>query len=208
MDTPGVFMRTAGRDLFSYQDGYERMSIPDLTMLLKQARETSQSLEAELLKRQVPVDHTRSNVVTECSHKLQKTARNLKVLGRLNDRETTLVAAAIEILETKQTNRESKIYQTFLDDIINFCGHAVALLCAASLGKQKLVSLNAEDRIQLVEYIKTNQSILKFTTLEEVVEKYQLSDRNGGITLEALEASATIADWRRINCTWHKTFRS
>jgi len=172
MDNPCVLMRTTQRDLFSYHDGYERMSIPELKTLLNQAKETSQSLETELGKRQVPVDQSQSNVITECSQKLQKTARNLQILGRLNDKETALVVAAFKILPTKQTNRESKIYQTFLLDIINLCGHAIALLCAASLGKQRVVTLNVEDRIKLVEYIKSNQLTLTSETLHEMAETY------------------------------------
>ncbi|KAJ9648668.1 hypothetical protein H2198_010970 [Neophaeococcomyces mojaviensis] len=180
MDSPCVLMRTERRDLFSYYDGYEQTSTSELEVLLKHANETRQSLEGELLRRQANVNHSQPSVLTECSDKLQKTAGNVKILGRLSEKETALVGAAIEILQTNQTNRDSKIYQIFLSDIVRLCGHAVALLCAASLGKQKIASLNAQQRVQLVEHIKNNQSNLNFTILEDFMRPHQPNETTEG----------------------------
>lgn len=177
MSVPCLLVRMPEGIFLSPQDSYEKLTISELKVLLNQGQEMQQSFAAELERRQISVH--KSTAVTECSDKLQRTAENLQVLGRLSDKEAVLVASAKQVVQTEQTKRDSKIYRIFLDDITQLCGRSVALLCAASLGKQRIVSLNAQDRVQLVSYIKSNRHVFTFDTLTRVMESGQSTDETG-----------------------------
>ena len=177
MEAPCVLLRTKEVGYFTCQNGYQGVSVPELETLLEQARETVRSLEVELEQRQVTAKQ--SNVITQCSEKLQTCIGNLKILERLDKRAAGLVITATKILTTQQTSRESRVYQTFLGDVLRQCGRGMALLCAAGLGKQRVTTLSSRDRIQLVHYLKSNKAIFKSPILDLLAEKYQIPDDCG-----------------------------
>ena len=78
-----------------------------------------------------------------------------------------------------QTNRDSKIYQLFLYDILRHSGSGLVVLCAASLGKQRVVHLSEDERVGLVSYIKNNKANLHFPALELLAQEYQIPPVNG-----------------------------
>lgn len=174
MELPSVALWTKERDYFPYHHGCGGVTNSELETLLERGRETVLSLEAELEKRQVATKLEPSSGVSECSEKLRKSTANLKILGRLDDRAVGLAVAAVETLTTEQTSRGSKTYQTFLGDILHHCGRGLVLLCAASLGKQKVVSLNFQDRIGLVHYLKSNKSAFEHPILDSLATEYQI----------------------------------
>lgn len=179
MDSPCVLLRTKKKDWFAYQNGYEGVTTSELQTLLELGRETVRSLEAELETRQILAKLEESNAVAECTEKLRKSMGNLKILGRLDKKAMNLVTTAANILKAKQTNREGKLYQTFLRDIHHQCGREQVVLCAAGLGKQRVVCLNAQDRIRLVHYVKINTAAFASPVLSALVERCQIPNRNG-----------------------------
>ncbi|OCK74894.1 hypothetical protein K432DRAFT_386533 [Lepidopterella palustris CBS 459.81] len=199
MELPCVMLRTKERDHFSYQDSYGEVTNSELEAFLEQARKTVLSLEAELEKRQI-VALGLSNGVSDCSEKLRKNAGNLKILGRLDDRATRLAVDAVTILKTEQTNRASKIYQTFLGDILRHCGRGLVLLCATSLGKQRVNSLNNQDRVGLVNYLTINKTALESPILDSLAEKYQISE-NELYKLNSNSALGTLTRKRQLSVT-------
>jgi hypothetical protein len=69
-------------------------------------------------------------------------------------------SSLLSTLLPRTRQRGSKVYQLFLNDITRHCDSGLALLCAASIGKHKVISLNAQERTSLVEYIKRNRGNL------------------------------------------------
>jgi hypothetical protein len=132
------------------------------------------SLEAEAEARQLVVKLEQSSFVSECAEKLQKCAANIKILGRLAEREAKLVAAAVSVLKVEQPSRDGRLYQTFLLDVYHECGVSLVVLSAASLGKQRIVSLNARDRVALLQYLKTCRVALTSSALDSLIEKHQI----------------------------------
>jgi hypothetical protein len=179
MGSPCVLLRTEEKDCFAYLEGYEGVTNSELGTLLELGRETVRSLEAELETRQVLAKLEESNAVAECTEKLRKSMGNLKILGRLDEKATKLVRTAADILKVKQTNREGRLYQTFLRDIYCQCGREQVALCAAGLGKQRVVCLNAQDRIRLVHYVKINTAAFASPILNALVEKCQIPNNDG-----------------------------
>ncbi|PVH92350.1 hypothetical protein DM02DRAFT_575900 [Periconia macrospinosa] len=178
MKLPCVLLRTEKKNTFAYQDGYKDVTTAELEALLELGRETIHSLEAELEARQISAKFEESTAVAECIGKLRKSMEHLKILGRLDEKSTKLVATAARILRAKPTNREGRLYQTFLCDIHRQCGREQVVLCAAGLGKQRVVCLNAQDRIRLVHFVKINTAVFASPILDALVEKCQIPNTN------------------------------
>ncbi len=73
---------------------------------------------------------------------------------------TVAVKSVAKILE------DAKVYQLFLHDILRHSGSGLVVLCAASLGKQRVVHLAENDRIGLVSFTKDNKTNLHCPALE------------------------------------------
>jgi hypothetical protein len=179
MSLPCVVLQTDRKSCFSFENGYEGITILELQTLLKLGRETVRSLEAELEKRGVVARLETSNKVKDCADKLRRTVEIIKTLERLETRGPGLVNTAVQVLETKQTSRDSKIYQAFLRDILHHCGPGTTLLCAAGLGKQRIISLNAPERTELVQYIKSHKTALESPILDKLALEYKIGNDSG-----------------------------
>lgn len=114
-----------------------------------------------------------------CREKLCKDSGAIKILDRLSGRGPKFVDDAVQTLMTLPTTRDSKIYQLFLHDILRHSGSGLLVLCAASLGKQRVVHLAENDRVGLVSYIKDNKANLHCPALELLAEEYQIPSVNG-----------------------------
>ncbi|KAH8726662.1 hypothetical protein GQ44DRAFT_613312 [Phaeosphaeriaceae sp. PMI808] len=183
MELPCITLCTKEKGCFAWQNGYTDVSASELEALLKIGREIVCSLEAEVEARQLVIKLEQSSAVSECAEKLRKSAGNLKILERLDEKEAKLVASAVSVLKVEQTSRDAKLYQTFLRDVYYQCSRSLALLCAASLGKQRIISLNARDRIGLFQYLKRNQETFTSPALDSLAGKHQIPDEPGMFSL-------------------------
>lgn len=146
---------------------------------LRQGRSAEGSLEPELEERQAGKSHDKRDGIDACRKKLHEDAQTIKVLERLTGRGPTLVDDAVDILITSQTTRDSIVYQLFLHDILRHSGPGLVVLCAASLGKQRVVHLAAKERTGLVGYVKDNKANLHCLVLESLAKEYQVPSVNG-----------------------------
>ena len=177
MELPCITLHTKDRDSFLHSDGYGEVTDSELETLRQQCREVVASLEAEIENRHT-ISHDPPTGIKESCEKLHKSARSIRVLGRLDIRDEKLVRAGIEIMTTTQKIRGSKVYQEFLQDILRHCGAALVLLCSASLGKHRIISLNTQDRTALVHYVKGNKAFLSFSALELLAGEYKIPCEN------------------------------
>lgn len=177
MELPCITLQTTDRDSFLHSDGYREVTDSELETLLQQCRAVAVSLEEEIENRQT-ISHEPPTGIKESCEKLHKSSRSIRVLGRLDVRDEKLVRAGIEIMSTAQTIRPSKVYQVFLKDILRHCGSALVLLCSASLGKHRIVSLSGPDRIALVHYVKGKRASLSSSALELLAEEYKIPSKN------------------------------
>jgi hypothetical protein len=115
----------------------------------------------------------------ECYEKVFKAAQTVRILERVTDRGAKHVDTAVEILTTAQSTRESRVYQTFLSDILRQLGPGFVVLCAATLGKQRIVQLNELDRAGLVSRVKENNAILYCPALKSLAEDFLVPSHNG-----------------------------
>jgi hypothetical protein len=214
MEAPSILMQTKDKGHFTSHGGYDGVTTSELQTLLELSRVTVRSIEAELENRQFAAQLKPKPAVTERIDKLNKTLTNLNVLGRLDQREARLVTTAVNILNIPQTTRDFKVYQAFLWDIIHHCGRGHALLCAASLGKQRVASLNAQDRIQLVHYFKINKSAFESSVLDSLATEYQVPhdkapDASASVTtgmLFTFTAKVEVSNWfRRESRSQHRS---
>lgn len=123
--------------------------------------------------------------------KIHKVAEDVRVLGRFGGkRASTLVANAVRIMTSEQTERPFKVYQNFLCDIRTASGplgRNMVVLCSATIGKTKAVTLNERDRITLVQYIATTSIRLDSEHLSSLAAQYNVPSTDnwllGGVHL-------------------------
>jgi hypothetical protein len=78
----------------------------------------------------------------------------------------------------------------FLYDILRHCGGGLVLLCATSLGKQRIITMNEPERIRLVQFVRTNKASLQSSTLDSLAIKYQIPHDNSMLHILFLGAEA------------------
>lgn len=154
----------------AWQEGYEDIDGPELETLLAASREFVRSLEAELQARRPSTRPEPSKAVSDCIEKLQSCIKDWKILQRLNKKQTDLVHAASDALTIEQSTRDGALYQTFLRDVHRTCNRTLVLLCAASLGKQRIISLNTRDRTDLLQHLKLTQNALVVPALDPLAQ--------------------------------------
>ena len=123
-------------------------------------------------------DHRRDGIAAICE-KLHKDTASIKILERLPGRGPVLVKTTNNILTASHTDRDSKVYQTFLRDVLRQCGRGLTLLCAGSLGKQRIVHLTEKDRTSLIGYVKDNKAGLHHAALESLATAYEIPSADG-----------------------------
>ena len=114
-----------------------------------------------------------------CRKRLQRDAETIELLGRLYGHGASLVNAAATTLTTEHTSRESIVYQSFLQDILRHAGPGFVVLCAASLGKRRVIQLNAQDRADLIRHIRDNKAELHSTVLDSLAVQHNVPSLNG-----------------------------
>lgn len=121
-------------------------------------------------------------VVDECGQKIRYTLSTVKTLQRLEDNNIALVENAVKAMRHEPVNRESKLYWTFLVHILRLGRRELVVLYASSLGKQRIVSLNKQERLQIIQCLKANKTLFDCPILEDLAVLYQVP-RNGGMSL-------------------------
>ncbi|KAF3028958.1 hypothetical protein E8E15_009576 [Penicillium rubens] len=123
--------------------------------------------------------------------KIHKVAEDVRVLGRFGGkRASTLVSNAVRIMTSEQTERLFQVYQNFLCDIRTASGplgRNMVVLCSATIGKTKAITLNETDRIKLVQYIATTSIRLDSEHLSSLAAQYNIPSTDnwslGGVHL-------------------------
>ncbi len=173
MDYPCVSIHTNERPSFLWGDGFEGVTDVELETLHRKTRDTLLSLEAEFEKRQIPASTQPREIDGQCDS-LSKGFKTIEVLERLDDKATEHVEAAVKILTTEQTIRPLKVYKAFLHDVLRHCGPELVLLCAACLGKPKIVGLKAEHRIGLLDHVKAKKLLYNSPILGRLATEYNI----------------------------------
>lgn len=135
-----------------------------------------------------------SNLINEYETKLQMSLQQIKILSRLNPRAAKSVELAVSILTNEQTARGLKIYQDFLNDIKRQCGGGLALLCAASLGKQNITAMNMLARTSLVIHLTNKKASFCSPELDSLVKQLGLSVNTGTLCSLHVAKKPTLVD--------------
>lgn len=140
---------------------------------------TGQIIESRLNYQQEGQPDDKQGEVAACCKKLQGDSERIRTLDRLSGRGPKLVQDAAGIMKAPQTSRENIVYQEFLGDILHHCGRGITLLCAASLGKQRVTRMNDKDRISFVGFLKNNLSSFHHPILDTLATAYEIPSANG-----------------------------
>lgn len=174
MEAPCITIHAKQRDSFLCREGFAEVTNVELETLLQQSRDRTASLEAEFGKRQLRIPSCHSDGHDGCHEKLRKTAKMLNITDRLDDQSSKHVDTAVEILTKPQTNRAFKVYQEFLYDVLRHSSPGLVMLCAAGLGKQRITSMTAEDRVSLLNVVKEGKDSLSSSTLEVLAKDHEI----------------------------------
>lgn len=104
---------------------------------------------------------------------LQKKADEVNREQSLRTRASTSVNHAIELLTNKQSKHPVRLYAQFLENVMGMSSPGLALLCAAALGKRRVLDLGTA-RLHLPRYLATAQSSLKTSHLESLAKDHGL----------------------------------
>lgn len=124
-------------------------------------------------------DDEQGEVAAWCFKRLQRDSELIRNLHRLSGRGPKLVQDATGIMKAAQTTRDNILYQEFLGDILHHCGRGVTLLCAASLGKQRVTRMKTPHRDSFVAFLKNNFSTLHHPILDTLATAYGIPSANG-----------------------------
>ncbi|KAL9125675.1 MAG: hypothetical protein Q9217_005159 [Psora testacea] len=169
-----LYFRKAQGDFCLPDTNCQGLSEAELNELLVKCRSITVKLESELNKRQGAIVAGRSDHIEKYKVKIQTDAENLKILRRLGKREVKKVEGAIVVLNAEQGGRDSRVYKEFLEDIIRNCGSGLALLCAASLGKENVVNMNMPARTSILAHVKRNLTSLNSPALDALAAQYKI----------------------------------
>ncbi|PWY90283.1 hypothetical protein BO94DRAFT_21858 [Aspergillus sclerotioniger CBS 115572] len=135
--------------------------------------------------------------IREVCERILKVSKDIKILGRLDNKRSKLVSSAVRVMTTPQSQRPFKVYQEFLYDVLRAAGSSMVMLSSASLGKDRVVQLNAERRTILIDYIASQAGSLDSPALSSLaitfcVPQVEAGSRNSLVpTLESgLEGQA------------------
>lgn len=179
MDSTSVFFRTMRGDILSTRINYKDLDNSELEALMHSIRDAKTSLEAELQRRQSSTMVVLPDQLKDYGNKLDTTVQMIKNLGRLGTRQAQLVASAANSFKTKPTTHSSRVYQEFLIDVTRLCGRGLALLCAASLGKNNVATLTTQMRASFVGYVQSREKFLNTPILDTLARQYELPPNNG-----------------------------
>ena len=174
MDSTFITLHTNTRNSFNCTDGYENVSISELSELHRMAHEIANSLEGELMRRQPSRVSTKSGVLGTCCQRLHETAREVRVRGHVDGKLSSQVADVASMVMESQTSQHNKVYHTFLRDCIRQCNPGMAFLCAASLGKKNVFDLGNKGRVDLLEYLGDAQHSLDSPALKDLTKVHQI----------------------------------
>lgn len=174
MDSIGILLRTPTGDLWPHDADLTKLSHIELEEVVRKARDATLLLEAELATRGSTIPAIPSDLIRECDTKLQSSLRHIRTHGCLSGRAANSVELAVSTLTSEQTDYRGEAYKQFLNDIIRHCGHEVSLLCAAGIGKFKIVGMNIETRTSLVQYIKRQRATFRCPELDKLVTQHWL----------------------------------
>ncbi|KIV94118.1 hypothetical protein, variant 3 [Exophiala mesophila] len=124
-----------------------------------------------------------SDEVAKTCKLLHATMKRMRTRDRLSGRSPRLVREAVDILKTPQTGRDNLVYQEFLCDVLHNCGRGVTLLCAASLGKFRVVRLQEKDKIGLIDHLKDNLINFQHSFLEALAKAHEIPSAYGQLEL-------------------------
>ncbi|EEA18479.1 conserved hypothetical protein [Talaromyces marneffei ATCC 18224] len=177
MNVPHVLLYTDDHIGFSWKDDLSRLTRTQLESLLIECRHAVTALEAETDRRQLNRTPAISTV-DFCWRKLQKKAEQFQIRQRLDDNAKKQIKIAIDTLHT--SDNASRKYREFLQDILHDitlrpCGPEFVILCATSLGKHRIAHLKEDDRVSLLDCIKTRKQMVKTAFLSKIAKDYRIT---------------------------------
>ena len=159
---------------FHSDDSCDKLSSGELESVLHEIRALNNALEGELMKRDQRRRSDQSGQTGKCCDRLHNTVRELVIRERPDGQAAKNVGDAVEILAAPLPEPATRIYQTFLFDVLYHCRRGLALLCAASLGKKRISNMATKDRLSLLAYIKDAQASLDFPMLGVLANEFSI----------------------------------
>lgn len=193
MDSTRIVLETKQKGQFLSEDGYEGVTIAELSALSECARQTLRSLEAELRKHAVV---WKGDFV----QRLHKGMETVVTLQHLAPRADRLVPKIIEALQAEAANfnRQSRIYRTFLCDIGRQLGRGFVLLCATCLGRQRIITMSNQQRCDVLKYLKLHTNEFDYTLLDSIAVERDIPEHPGKTYIPLIEYTQLTISSERI----------
>ncbi|PYI03594.1 hypothetical protein BO78DRAFT_194054 [Aspergillus sclerotiicarbonarius CBS 121057] len=173
MELASLLFDTSSNGTFSCRDGYDNVSDQDLVALYRLTHKALISLETEVEKRSVIVGTDAAKAIK----KIRDNFRMIKVTKRVEDTARPLVQNAIgAVTGPAFTNPGSRRYQLFFIDILRLRKRGVFVLCAASLGKEKVRNMKMDERVEFLDFLEKNISTFESDVLDNLATVFGVPD--------------------------------
>ncbi|KAE8404949.1 hypothetical protein BDV37DRAFT_282192 [Aspergillus pseudonomiae] len=168
---PTLLFKATSGGTFSYPDGYDNVSNQDLVDLYRLTQKALLSLETEIDKRSITVGIG----VEKAIRRVKEIYKEVRITKRIPDRAERLVHNAISaVTDPVFTEPGARRYQIFFTDILSLKNHGIFVLCAASLGKEKVRNMKKEDRMEFLDYLGNNFSTFNSSALDDLATKFDI----------------------------------
>ncbi|KAB8212968.1 hypothetical protein BDV33DRAFT_185772 [Aspergillus novoparasiticus] len=168
---PTLLFKATSGGTFSYPDGYDNVSNQDLVDLYRLTQKALLSLETEIDKRSITVGIG----VEKAIRRVKEIYKEVRITKRVSEKSERAIHSAISAVTGPVfTDHGARRYQLFFIDILNLKNDGIFILCAASLGKEKVRSMKKEDRIEFLDYLANNLSTFNSSALDDLATKFDV----------------------------------
>lgn len=154
MEYPHILFQITESTSFVPRAGFSVSDTTTQTLetLLEESRRATSFLEDELQKRRsISVPTTRVN---QSLLKLRKDADLIKTRERLDEKSIGAAKGLLRLMTGTHSERNARVCQEFLIDVLKHCSPQCTFICAISLGKHKIANLREEERSSLLKLLK------------------------------------------------------
>lgn len=172
MNYPSVIFQSSEDVSFHWRDGCSNIPTETLQALFLESRLAVSSIETELQRRgNLKFPKVRVNT---CMQSIRQVADSISIRERLDESAIPVAKDLRRLMTTAPPDRNSKVYQEFLNDVKTQCGPECALLCAIGLGKHKISNLRVDERVSLLGLLKQEKSTLCSKILTSLTVQYRI----------------------------------
>lgn len=183
MEYPRILFQLSDNESFVPHAGFSNIATDSLERLFEESRRATSLIEDELRKRDSNLRPGKR--VSQILLKLRKDADLIKLRGRLDRRSNACAADLLHLMTTPPPDRNVRVFQEFLTDVLQQCSPQCTFLSGIIIGKHKIANLRDEERALLLRLLKIEKDSLSVEPFSSLASQYGIVKPRSRIDLFA-----------------------